>query len=154
MKQQTLQVDALPARDLAYAWLEQQFSLLEPSRYGLNRTLDWLIAAWICEHGFGLKGSAVTKSLSGTGAREVAQRIDSSEPRQAFGDLFNCDPLRVALSYGIIKQCEISCTVLEEFMRGLAESLANYAEEADPDHVHLLDTRLLLSVQGLGPPPR
>jgi hypothetical protein len=91
------------------------------------RALDWLIAAWIGRRGFG-----AVETLPSHGALKIAQCLNSKEPSHAYGELLKCNPLRVTVTYGILKRCEVHCVILDAFMKGFAESLAHREEETGP----------------------
>jgi hypothetical protein len=155
MKRNMPLIDTMSARDLVSTWLKHQVALLESSSSGVSCALDWLLIAWICEHGFDDGAAPLTVSLSRMGASKIAQRLNDGDSRRAFDELLTCDPLRVSLCYGILKRLKVECVVLETFINGLAESLVDCVEEVGPGYTEMLNTRLLLSFHGLSPaPPR
>jgi len=156
MKRQPLPIDATPARDLVLAWVERHLPAIDaPSSIAATRALDWLILAWICETGFGSGPGGAATPLSRRIAGAVAQRLADTNARQAFNELLGCDPLRTTLARGVLRCNGVSCSILDMFTNGLARSLAARGEEEDADRAELCETRLLLSLQGMGsPPPR
>lgn len=146
-----LHADTFAAARRSYGWLRDHAELVDAaSTLGLSRTLEWLLAAWICEQAFDLGAS---DPISRDGVLRLARRLDDQGGEQAFDELLKCDALRVVLAHTIAARHGVTCARLAAFVSGLTASLPQPAEDAAASD-DLFETRLLIALAGLGQMPR